>query len=244
MNIETEEGGKREEYAISEFPLHPTRIRRNPSQGHLKRPLSKAHFSISSEAPLLGLERSSVEGKAEQHPDKVQESEGKNPQRSAKAFEVWLAAKEKAREQAQLAAQAKAEESRRAAEAKERLRRDVLQRWTERCEARLQERRSIALRRQEMQQGLVETEQVKAQQREQLCKQYYQKWLRDKAAEREIASQWGLGRPRKQQNRRTRPFLSVATPPSPTKHRLTLSTFQVSIVPTASAAVSTRPKRS
>jgi len=215
------------EHAFSAFPLSPqssTHKRGNPSQGcsRHKRPLSMTAVPISSEFPLLNEEIDSLEGHISVC--KVQHSYGK------KTFDVWLAEKEIERKQAKLAAKAKAEIAKRAAEVKERQAKEALQLWTEQYEVQSQERRSSALHRQEIERSILESESMKAQLRQRMCKEYYRKWLRGKASERESTAQW---RPVGQKGNRP---LSLSSPQA--KHCLTLSSFQVSILPPSS------PKRS
>lgn len=226
--MEAEEVKSCEEYALLAQPLRPqssTHIRRNPSQcsAHSKRP-----FPISSQPHAQGQETDKLEEKTV---GQAPESDTNQRKKSGEAFEIWLASKEKAREEAKLAARVQAEAAKAAAYAKEQQKREALQMWTERLEAKLQERRSNALHRQKIEQMLVESERIKARQREQLCKQHYQKWLRDKASERESAVKLDSGVYRKARNR---PFLSVELSTPPAQHRLTLSTFQISILPSHS----------
>lgn len=226
--MEAEEVKSSEEYAVLALPLRPqssTHIRRNPSQGSAH---SKRTLPISSEPHFQSEKMYNLE---EETAGEAQESDVNDRKKSKEAFEIWLANKEKAREQAKLAAQVQAQAAKAAAYAKEQLKREALQMWTERLEAKLQEKRNNALHRQQIEQVLVESERIKAREREQLCKQYYQKWLRDKASERESAVKWGPGQYRKARNR---PFLSVELSTPPAKHRLTLSTFQISILPSRS----------
>ena len=212
-------------------PQSTTHVRRNPSQSslHPKRPLSKicASLTVLSAAPPS--------------PQAFREEESRQQNRTqGTSFEVWLAADIKAREKARLQAERHADELKRLEERKEQRKREVLQLWTERCEEKLKEQKSKAEYMQRLERMRVDAERQAAKKREEMCREEYQRWTRDKAKQRESAYPGPVRYVKRAKTDRARPTLTITISSPTTEPHLSLSTFQVSIPPTTHG----RPKRS
>lgn len=208
-------------------------VRRNPSQSslHSKRPLPKVCTSLpdprSSSALQLHCEEDPFS-----HFTAVEEQT--RPQKR-EPFETWLAAKEKASENARLQAKQQAEEAKRLEEDRERRKREVLQQWTERCEERIREQKINAAHLQHLKRIQQEAERLKAQQREALCREEFQRWAKSKASEQKSKVKHVSHR-----KGRARPALTITISSPASEPRLSLSTFQVCALPPKTLG---RPKR-
>lgn len=212
-------------------PQSTIHVRRNPSQSslHPKRPLPKVCASLPVFSPTPPSPQ--VPREEENHQQKRAQGE---------PFKAWLAAKTKAHEKAQLQAKQHAEELKRLEERKEQRKREVLQLWTERYEDKLREQKSNEEHMQRLERIRVEAERLAAKKREEMCREEYQRWVRDKAKQRESAYTGPVRYVKKAKTERARPTLTITISSPATEPRLSLSTFQVSIPPTTLG----RPKRS
>ena len=202
-------------------------VRRNPSQSslHPKRPLPKVCASLPVFSPRSNssLQLLCEEDPAASHSPTIEKQS--RPQKG-EAFEAWLAAKEKAREEARMQAEQQAEEAKRLEEARERRKREVLQQWTERCEEKIREQRSNAAHLQHLERIQKEAERLKAQNRQALCREEFQRWAHSKASERKSPVKHVA-----QRKGRARPALTITISSPAIEPRLSLSTFQISIPP-------------